>query len=321
MAFIHGGGAMKFRLFIIAIWSALLSPNFAAAQNYGNAIYYAVQDAAAKQCLVTKPSAANLTWADTATPVKAAMARYWAAAGKADGVAIAELFQKNGKAVWIANGSAVPARSGFITDPYARAPGNMLVEQPVALFPARGGDTARGLWEIRDQSGARVGHYLVDFRESLDWRPQRLELIPADAPVPAVGPYCFMPGDMEAAMAMSDGQIAKRAKKATFVASCIAGQDCAEKWARARQWVTENSAHPLIRYTDSLLLTSASAKASLAASYVVTLDPPGSDNRRAIRFRAWCGNYFVCFPRLGNAREAFTIALATPTEDTAQPDM
>jgi len=312
---------MKFRLFAMALWCVLLSPTPAAAQNYSNLIFYAMQDAADKECLVTKPSAEYLSWGSTADPVKAAMARYWSEANRADGIAIADLFQNNGKAAWIANGSVLLARSGRITDPYARAPGNVLAGQPVALFRARRSDTARGLWEIRDQSGTLVGHYLVDFRQNMDWRPQRLELIPAGAPIPAVGPYCAIPGDMEAAMAMSDSEIAKRAKKASVIGNCIEGQDCAEKWARARRWVTENSAHPLIRYTDSLLLTSASAKASLAASYVVTLDPPTSDNRRAIRFRAWCGNYFICFPRLGNAREAFAAALETPVEDLSQSDM
>ena len=300
---------MGFRVLAGALLSALLWINDASAQDYGAAVYNAVQAAADQECLAGKLGAADFTAGDAGTPAKTAVIKYWSAARSADNVRIADLFQSNGKAVWIGNGVAVLARSGTVTDPFARAAGAALVEDPVALIHAKRGQTARGLWQVRDQSGASIGHYLVDFRRGSDWRPQRMELLPPGAPVPDVKPYCYMPGDIEASKDfITDAEISKMKKRATLVATCMSGSDCGRKWARAQAWVTENSFYPLVRTTDDVLLTTSPGDGSLWVAYVVALDPPATDGRQNIRLRAWCRN-FLCVPSIGTVRRNFASAL------------
>lgn len=279
----------------------------------GQTVANAMADMAIAQCLagVTTMSAEEAHEADG--PVQAAVANYWAAASASDNAQLAALFKTSGKSAWVANGVERRVRSVPVTDSYARTPGNVLVEKPIVLVRAKYGRTARGLWEVRTASGSHAGFYLVDFSQGADWRPHRLELLPPNASAPMVSPYCETPGDIEAfyeaAKAIPEKQIEKITRKSVPVTTCAEGADCSGKWERARQWVRQNSAFPLIRDTDTLLLTSGPVYADLRPSYAVVLDPPTSDGRRTIRLRAWCGNWFSCAPTPEFAHQAVSTAL------------
>ncbi len=302
---------MKLRALGLALCLCLFGGGTASAQDYAGAIYNAMKAVAHQECLIGKPSEVDFTGGEASGPTRESMAQYWKAASAADSIDVADIFQASGKAAWLFNGAETQVRSGKVTDVFARAAGSVLVEEPLALVRAKLGDTARGVWEVRNPSGEAIGYYLVDFRRRSNWKPLRLELISAASGAPAVQPYCYMPGDIEAAkVPLSERQVAKISKKAKPAATCTRGADCAEKWVRARQWVADNSAYPLIHYTDTALITSGPAYASLAVAVVVTLDPPNADNRQVIRFRAWCGNYFMCFPKPGTAHATFAQMLA-----------
>lgn len=291
--------------------------NAASAQDYAGAIFDSMNAVAHQECLIGKSDEADYSDSEATGPAKEAVARYWRAASAADSVTVKDLFQASGKAVWVRDGAEIPVRSGQITDVFARANGSLLVEEPVVLVRAKLGDTARGVWKVRSQSGETIGYYLVDFRRKSNWKPLRLELVSPAAGAPVVKPYCYMPGDIEAAkVPLSERQVAKISTKARPAATCIQGADCTAKWARARQWVAENSVYPIIHYSDTALITTGPARASLAAAMVVTLDPPDAANRQVIRFRAWCGNYFMCFPKPATAHAAFTQMLAEPASET-----
>jgi hypothetical protein len=205
-----------------------------------------------------------------------------------------------------------------ITDPFARAAGNILSDKPVAFFRGRQGNAARGLWEVTNPEGGRVGYYLADFTRGGDWRLLRLELIPAGSPAPEVKPFCAIAGDIEAfhraAAAMPESEIASRSKKSKPLATCLDGPDCSGKWARARQWLAKYSLFPLIRDTDALLMTSGPLyPGNLQMAYAVVLDPATSGGQRTIRFRAWCANWVACSPSLSDARRDFLAALQEGT--------
>lgn len=304
---------MKLRGFGLAVCLSMFGIGTASAQDYAGVIYDAMKAVAHQECLIGKPSEADSTGGEASGPAQEAMVRYWKLASAADSIDVTDIFQASGKATWLFNGAETPVRSGKVTDVFARAPGSVLVEEPLALVRAKLGDTAQGVWEIRNPSGEAIGYYLVDFRRKSNWKPLRLELVSPAGGAPAVKPYCYMPGDIEAAkVPLSDRQVAKISKKARPAATCAQGADCAEKWARARQWVADNSAYPLIHFTDTALITSGPARASLAVAVVVTLDPPGADKRQVIRFRAWCGNYFMCFPKPSTAHTTFAQMLVEP---------
>jgi len=309
---------MKFHFFAtlagcVASLSASIVPTPAMANILGNVVANSMIHAQLVQCKGGATTLPETAAREADGPAQVAIAKYWAAASAGDNAQMGAFFHGSGKAAWIADGVEVRVHSTPITDRYARTVGNLLVEKPVVLVRGRYGETARGVWEIRNSSGGHAGYYLVDFSRSSGWRPHRLELLPPNASVPAVNPYCQEPGDIdafnEAAKAIPESQIAKITKKSTVVTTCVQGPDCAAKWSRARQWVQEIGVFPLIRDTDALLLTSGPVYADLTLAYVVVLDPPTPDGRRAMRFRAWCGNMFTCATTPANAREAFLAAL------------
>lgn len=110
------------------------------------------------------------------------------------------------------------------------------------------------------------------------------------------------------ASVVSDGWVAKATKKAEAVANCTVGPDCEAKWIRARRWIAENSRFTLVRDTDDLLLTHGALYADTNVSIVVVL---GSDRDgvRAIKFRAWCGNFITCHPSPKSLKTLFTQAM------------
>ncbi|MFM5893121.1 MAG: hypothetical protein ACKOQM_01650 [Novosphingobium sp.] len=222
---------------------------------------------------------------------------------------LSSVFDGSKKSRWVNGGVEFLIRNQTVTDPFAYNSGNLLVKIPIVLMVGGFGANARGAWEVTDAAGKHIGYYLVDFKQTSDWKPISIELIPAGASAPVVKPYCVVPGDVEAnlkaAKNIPDKEIAKIAKKAKPIASCMQGADCDDKWARVRKWVQEKSAFPLIRDTDTLLLTDGPVSANVSLAYVVTLDAPSADGKRAIRFRAWCGNMFICFPSPGKTGDEF----------------
>lgn len=304
---------MKLRALGWIMCLAIFASNPAPAQDYAAIMFDAMKGVEHQECLVGKTTELDFTGRDATDPAKASMARYWSVVSAGDSTRVADVFQASGKAAWVFNGVETPARSGKVTDVFARIPGNILVDVPLSFVRAKLGDTARGVWEVRNQSGATAGYYLVEFQRRSNWKPLRVELIQPASGRPTVQPYCFMPGDIEAAKTpLSVRQVAKLSKSARPAGSCTAGRDCAEKWAMTRQWMADKGDYPLIHATDTALITSGPAEASLNLAFVAVLDPPKADGRQVIRFRAWCGNYFFCFTKPSDVHESFTEMLLEP---------
>lgn len=269
----------------------------------GNAIYNSTNNAnfAACQSGLTDLSAGQVNQIGAIATNN--MINYYGRVSAERDVNLSSIFDGSKKSRWVNNGVEYLIRNQTITDPFAYNSGNLLVKTPIVLFVGGFGANARGVWEVTDVAGKHIGYYLVDFKQTSDWKPISIELIPAGGSAPVVKPYCAIPGDveanLEAAKNIPDKEIAKITKKAKLIASCMQGPDCDDKWARVRKWVQGKSAFPLIRDTDTLLLTDGPVSANVSLAYVVALDAPSADGKRSIRFRAWCGNMFVCFPSPG----------------------
>ena len=301
--------------FIGAVATTLFGPVPAAAQSsfmadvIGQAVANSSAQAQMAQCVGGTTSLSEKEAREADEPVEALMAKYWATVSASENAMIDGFYHPFGKAIWASGGSEIRARTPKgITDPYARGAGNVLVEKPVVIVRGRSGQNARGIWEVRSSAGGHVGYYLADFLRSPNWRLLRLELLPAEAPAPEVRPFCAEPGDIDAfhkaAEAIPESRIVKITSKSTQVITCAQGSDCAQKWTRARRWVQDNGRFPLIRDTDTVLLTAGPIYADTTPAYVIVLDPPSADGRQIMRFRAWCGNMFGCFPSPTKAREA-----------------
>lgn len=108
---------------------------------------------------------------------------------------------------------------------------------------------------------------------------------------------------------VSDQWVARTTRPARVVATCRDGADCDRKRERARSWIAQNSRFTLARDTPDLLITNGAIYADTHPSIAVLFDPP-RDGIRQIRFRAWCGNIFACFPSPGSLRRLFAQAMA-----------
>jgi hypothetical protein len=71
---------------------------------------------------------------------------------------------------------------------------------------------------------------------------------------------------------VSDKAVQKALSKAQPVAVCQVGPDCEQRWARAREWVHENSRFSIVRDNDHEILTRFAIYANTDASYAVALD-------------------------------------------------
>ncbi len=110
---------------------------------------------------------------------------------------------------------------------------------------------------------------------------------------------------------VSEKAVQKALSKAKPVAMCQVGPDCEQRWARAREWVHENSRFTLVRDNDHEILTHFAIYANTDASYAVALDAP-LNGSRTIRFRAWCGNWIACSPKPETLTALFLHAVNSP---------
>jgi len=299
-----------------------LAASPASAQMYaaiGAAVGDSVSDMLRAKCIAGLAIPSNEEAHEADAPAQAVVAKYWALVSARDNVLVGDLFDRSSKSAWIDHGSDVRVHAAPITDRYARQDGNRLVQIPIAFVRSRDGISARGVWEVRNASGDLTGYYLVDFVRRVAWFPRRIELLASSAPAPTIAPYCETPGDIEAfheaAKSIPESRIAKIISKSVAVATCLDGADCSEKWSRAKRWVQERGKFPLIRDTETLLLTSGPLVHDVDLAFVIVLDPPSADGRRPIRFRAWCGNIIRCGPSPEVANEAFLAGLqgSSPT--------
>lgn len=309
---------MKGRILWITLAGILIiSPYAASAQILGIAVHAALENAKLKKCLGGLTSL-SVTAPGSDLPIHQAMERYWQAAKSADSVSLASVFQSSEKAVWVYGPMEVRIGSMLVTDPYARASGNVMSKEPASLTRSNDGQSARGVWEVKNAMGGRIGYYLVDFLINSDLSPLRVELLPPSEVPPMVTPYCQKPGDIDkfnaAAKAMPPSKLSKIIEKATTLTTCIEGPQCAEFWARARQWIEHLASFPLVKDTDTLLLTSGPVDADLSLAYAVVLDPPSAGGLRNVRLRAWCGNMLGCAPSPNAAREALLHELTRSRE-------
>ena len=96
-----------------------------------------------------------------------------------------------------------------------------------------------------------------------------------------------------------DRQQAIAAERARTVSiTCKAGADCARKWARAMQWVSEHSYFKLRVANDSIITTEGpldSAAYSMRSAITVN-QLPKSDGTSTFLFKSWCTSMFGCVP-------------------------
>ncbi|HEX6375307.1 MAG TPA: hypothetical protein VFZ91_06265 [Allosphingosinicella sp.] len=143
---------------------------------------------------------------------------YWARASAADPADVAGAFQAVGTAKWVEAGTERRRpEMKALRDPFALDPALALADAP-STFARAGAEPmngARGVWAVRAKAdGAVAGYYLVDFeRFMMKWGIARIELIGADAPAPAVAPYCDKPGDVEAFAAARAEKAARKAAR------------------------------------------------------------------------------------------------------------
>lgn len=86
--------------------------------------------------------------------------------------------------------------------------------------------------------------------------------------------------------------------------TCMAGQDCKDKWERAAEWVKNTSKYPITIQTDMLIQTADSASASPDPAFIIT-KVPAEGNRYTIQFAANCSDIFGCVPPLLKLKAEF----------------
>lgn len=107
---------------------------------------------------------------------------------------------------------------------------------------------------------------------------------------------------------VSDDWIRRATERARPVATCEVGPDCDAKFARSREWVQANTRFAIARETDSLIVTYGAVYANTDPSLLVVFDPP-ENGVRAVRFRAWCGNFISCMPSPRSLQRLFRQAM------------
>ena len=318
---------MNFRLVSMAVICLVsASANVASAQIIPNVMMGAVDDAHSKQDFVRCAAGRLPGLANMELPLdqlaQAAVERYWATVSSSDSVDVSAAFDPSSSSVWISNGQKIQVNLQTVEDPFARTKGNILAAKPLEPIRLLNYQKARGIWEVTNSSGTRVGYYLIEFTRNSNWSPIRMELLPPDAPSAAIMPYCYKPGDIEAysnaERAISDSQVAKLVQRAAVVATCSQGPDCSEMWKRSQRWVEEHRLFLLVKNTETLLLTAKPVKADVSPTLMVALDPPTPDGKRTIRFRAWCGNWIVCVPSAAKVEQDFVASLQQNSNENAQ---
>jgi hypothetical protein len=86
---------------------------------------------------------------------------------------------------------------------------------------------------------------------------------------------------------------------------CRAGNDCAEKWSRAVQWVTQNSDYKLQTASEFEIQTMGPLPNSPSPAYTVTKTAIGN-GRYEINFSGGCDNIFACIPSVLQSKARFT---------------
>jgi C-terminal processing protease CtpA/Prc len=95
---------------------------------------------------------------------------------------------------------------------------------------------------------------------------------------------------------MSDDQKTRLEQQSSIPLTCLPGADCQAKWARARQWVEDNSHFPILRATDRLIEVDSSPDtfSPVVTVRMVTKTEDADDN--SIVFTAECQNMLGCVP-------------------------
>lgn len=80
--------------------------------------------------------------------------------------------------------------------------------------------------------------------------------------------------------------------------SCNDKTDCPAKWARATQWVSDNSYYKIRLATDSLITTEGPTSDPMSAmrSAIAVNKVPLGNGTSQITFKSWCANEFGCVP-------------------------
>ena len=86
--------------------------------------------------------------------------------------------------------------------------------------------------------------------------------------------------------------------------TCVAGADCEQKWARALQWLQDNSDLAITTQSDTVLQTAESPPHSPLASFMITKLLAGGD-KYEIHYTAQCSNLFGCTPPLLRLKAGF----------------
>ena len=111
---------------------------------------------------------------------------------------------------------------------------------------------------------------------------------------------------MGACLAVVGTACPERAQAASALITCRAGADCDAKWARARQWVLDNSKYP-IRVDTATGISTVTRTRFHDPGLIVTVNKfRRSDGTFSITLRAGCGLFFgACKPSIAYAHESF----------------
>lgn len=86
--------------------------------------------------------------------------------------------------------------------------------------------------------------------------------------------------------------------------TCATGNDCDEKWERAKTWAKRTARYPLVQKTDRLIKTSKATKGSPDPAFTITRKPI-SDVTEEIILDAGCDNLFGCIPAIPKLKVKF----------------
>jgi hypothetical protein len=106
-------------------------------------------------------------------------------------------------------------------------------------------------------------------------------------------------------------QVERWAKKAKPFATCQTESDCGEKWARAAQWIRDNTRFKILVDQPGLLSTPGAIYANTDLSFTLTLTK-GGGGTSSLNVFAWCGNVITCSPKPKSAVDQLRRVVEAP---------
>ena len=106
------------------------------------------------------------------------------------------------------------------------------------------------------------------------------------------------------APSMTPGQKAALIAAADRPVNCKSGDDCAQKWSRATQWVKQNSKYKFQTISENLMQTMGPLPQDPSPAYTVTKVSTGK-NIYSIELDGGCDNWIGCIPSMLESKASF----------------